>query len=117
MNIKHIFCILCLCWISIEAGAQTSCEKPIPQEVFTPNGDGFNDKWIITCLIDFPHNEIVIYNRWGSEVYRADGYDQNWDGTNASDNKPLDAGTYVFVLKYQDQQEYKTLTGTVTLVR
>lgn len=111
-------CTLSLCvGISVGMQAQTSCLRPSPVDVFTPNGDGVNDKWEILCLIDFPNNSVSIYNRWGVVVYQATGYDQNWDGTNATDNKPLDEGTYVYVLNYMSQQEKQQVTGTITIIR
>lgn len=116
--IQKYFVLVAIC-CSIQAGlqAQTSCDRPAPADVFTPNDDGINDKWEIMCLFDFPDNELTVFNRWGAQVYKASGYDQNWDGTNATDNKPLEQGTYVYVLHYTDQQEKQQVSGTVTIVR
>lgn len=116
MHLKIVLIALCCC-AGYLARAQATCEKPIIPDVFTPNGDGFNDQWVMNCLIDFPDNTLTVYDRWGAQVYYAQGYDSNWDGTNASDNKDLPDGVYVYVLSYTDQQQKLTLRGTVTIVR
>lgn len=33
--------------------------------ILTPNGDGKNDKWVITDLDRYPDNEVTIFNRSG----------------------------------------------------
>ncbi len=80
--------------------------------VFTPNGDGKNDTFTIPGLSQYQENELIIVNRWGSEVYQAKGYQNNWTGGN------LDAGTYFYSLKVKnsngEKEEYK---GYVTLLR
>lgn len=65
-------------------------------DIITPNGDGVNDVLIIEGIDRFPANELMIYNRWGSEVYVTENYTNDWDamwrGT------PLPNGTYFYVL-------------------
>ena len=39
---------------------------------FSPNGDGFNDKFIIDNVSNYPDNSFVVYNRWGNIVF--EGY-------------------------------------------
>lgn len=61
--------------------------------VFTPNGDGYNDTFIIDKLELYPENEIIIFNRWGEAVYSKKGYSRDWDGEN------LPSGIYYYSLK------------------
>jgi gliding motility-associated-like protein len=46
--------------------------------VFTPNGDGMNDSFAIKNIHLYPDNELIIYNRWGKEVYRKRRYESDW---------------------------------------
>lgn len=64
---------------------------------FTPNGDGFNDFYVIKGIQGYPDNQINIFNRWGNLVYSANGYTNNWDGTSNNGNV-LPDGTYFIVV-------------------
>ena len=71
---------------------------------FTPNGDGINDELVFLQLTDdraanWPNNELIVFNRWGSIVYQSKPYLNNWDGTNYKNGKPLPAGTYFYLLR------------------
>ena len=82
--------------------------------LFTPNGDGFNDNFIIRGLEDYPDNELQIFNRWGNQVYHAGGYMTNgrlWDGAN------LTEGTYYYVLKVNMAGIERKFWGFTTLIR
>ncbi|RZK51315.1 MAG: DUF11 domain-containing protein, partial [Pedobacter sp.] len=81
--------------------------------LFTPNGDGNNDRFEIRGLDQFPDNELVIVNRWGNEVFRTKNYQNNWTG------EGLNEGTYYYLLKAKNNAdtEYRVLKGWVTLIR
>lgn len=66
-------------------------------EGFSPNNDGINDVFAIPGLPPYPDNRLVIYNRYGSEIFVAKPYGNNWDGTGPS-GEPLPDGTYFYVL-------------------
>ena len=70
----------------------------IPQGI-SPNGDGYNDVFEIPCITDSPAS-LQIWNRWGSEVYRSENYQNDWDGRFRGEMLP--DGTYYYVLKYID---------------
>ncbi|MCK7555990.1 gliding motility-associated C-terminal domain-containing protein [Chitinophaga sedimenti] len=61
--------------------------------VFTPNGDGRNDRFVIAGLNQYVENELIIVNRWGNEVYRQRNYQQNWEALK------LHEGTYYYLLR------------------
>jgi hypothetical protein len=109
-----------------------SVELLIPN-VFTPNGDGANDTFIITIkppesnpvkstyatgsgnyqpINDYYiSNQLVIFNRWGDNVFEATNYNNDWDGGN------LPAGTYFYVLKCQGSLGEDDFQGAVTILR
>uniref|UniRef100_UPI000716A6E2 T9SS type B sorting domain-containing protein n=1 Tax=Algoriphagus resistens TaxID=1750590 RepID=UPI000716A6E2 len=81
--------------------------------VFTPNGDGINDTWVIRGLQEFfSQSELVVVNRWGVEVYRSTNYQNDWNGDN------LNGGTYFYQFQLVDTQGVShTMTGYVTIIK
>ena len=78
---------------------------------FSPNGDGLNDSFEISDLA--PSTQLIVFNRWGNEVYADAAYKNDWTGTNAS-GQPLSDDTYYCVLRYADGRSY---AGYVVLRR
>lgn len=82
-----------------------------PYNVFTPNNDGKNDVFALDNLPDencrFAFESIIIYNRWGNEVFRSEDRNFTWDGGE------LPAGVYFYHIDYRKQQ-YK---GNISLIR
>ena len=83
-----------------------------PRTVITPNGDGINDKFTFENLDSYPNNSLLIFDRWGREVYQQDAYQQDWEGT--KDGSPLPAGTYFYILTF-DKNEDAIYKGSVTI--
>ena len=82
---------------------------------FSPNGDGYNDNFLVHGLDVYPDNSIVIFNRWGNQIYSKDGYYDEWDGKNSKSGESLPDGTYFVVLKIKNTG--RTLQGYVDLKR
>lgn len=80
---------------------------------FTPDGDGVNDRWEIKNIDLFPDNNLVILNRWGSEILNVKGY----NNANAWDGLGLNNGTYFYILKVKINGENKVYKGFITLVK
>ncbi len=80
---------------------------------FTPNGDAYNDTWIIENIHLYPNCSVKIHNRWGKFVFESKGYEVPWDGSYNGNAVP--AETYYYIIKLRDDIEVKT--GTVTIVR
>jgi gliding motility-associated-like protein len=64
---------------------------------FSPNGDGKNDLFLVHGLESYTNNKIVVVNRWGNTVFKAEPYRNNWNGLNSSGEEIPD-GTYFVVL-------------------
>jgi gliding motility-associated-like protein len=80
----------------------------------TPDGDGANDVWNIPGLDDFPDVEVVIYNRWGNEVFQSTGYNDPWNGTNNGEDLPT--GSYYYIIDYKSPG-IENVNGTVNIIR
>ena len=70
---------------------------------FSPNTDGFNDVFVIEGLDQYPDNEIIIFNRWGDEVFSAAPYLNDWVGTTTNGKLKITGdqvteGTYYYIL-------------------
>ena len=82
--------------------------------VFTPNGDGTNDVWVIKGLEIYPDVTVKVFNRWGDSVFESDkGYTEPWDGTYNGTESP--SATYYYVVVLGDGSE--GMSGTVNIVR
>jgi gliding motility-associated-like protein len=76
---------------------QVNVLKPIiVPNTFTPNGDGINDVWVIKELANYPGNEVIIFNRYGTKLYSSRGYAVPWDGTYGGKSVPF--GTYYYII-------------------
>lgn len=100
--------------------------------VFTPNGDGINDTFVITlgggasgkgvndsnrgASDEEPINtyykstDLMVMNRWGRIVYHSTDYQNDWDGGGLSD------GTYFYVLKCKGLKEEIQYQGSVMIL-
>jgi len=81
----------------VEADCENPGELYLPN-AFSPNNDGENDLLQIyyenvTCIKTF---KIVIYSRWGEEVFESDDPLFQWDG--AYKNKLLDTAVFVYYI-------------------
>lgn len=68
---------------------------------FTPNGDGFNDVWLIDGINGISDVEVEIFNRWGVLVWSSMQYDNTtnvWRGTGLN-GELLPDGTYFYVIR------------------
>lgn len=72
----------------------------------TPNGDGYNDVWVIEDIEYFPEVKVEIYTRWGQLIYQSNGYNTPFDGT--YNGKLLPVGTYYYVIKLKPNSEAQT---------
>jgi len=113
------------CSVSTEIVIEVKdCSIVIP-EFFSPGGDGINDFFVIENLEAYPGTKVLIFNRWGSQVYQSDDYLNYWDGTSDSrfnvGGDQLPEGTYFYVLTLGGQPNDATFgkvyTGYIYLKR
>ena len=77
-------------------------------DAFSPNGDGYNDYFVITGIEDY-QSEISVFNRWGNEIFHAINYQNNWDGK-TNDGKILPNDTYFYILKIDNENYHGSIT-------
>lgn len=81
--------------------------------ILSPNGDGYNDKWIIENIDVYPNNEVKIFDKSGRQIYSKRGYDNSWDGT--LNGTGLSEGTYYYVIDFgNNRPKFK---GFITIVK
>ena len=94
--------------------SETEVDAELPTGI-SPNGDLINDAFVIRNIDPEAGilpcawgetNEIVIFNRWGNEIYRETNYRNDWQGVNQN-GEPLPEGTY-FVVFTSDGKTYST---------
>lgn len=90
-------------------------DQCIATTVITPNNDGINDEFVVSCLEvqDYPENTLYIFNEWGDEVFDAAPYENNWRGT--FNGKDLPDGTYFYI--FQSEPNVPAQKGFVMIHR
>nr|WP_315160751.1 gliding motility-associated C-terminal domain-containing protein [uncultured Flavobacterium sp.] len=92
-------------------GVVLGCGTILVHNAFSPNGDAFNQKFVIDNIDDaicYPENTVEIYNRWGVLVFETKNYNNEtnyFDGTSSgrttiSQSSGLPTGTYFYILNY-----------------
>lgn len=121
-NPTHIYTTQGFMNVSLLVTSANGCEDIVSIEylvlsdiiipnVFTPNGDGMNDMFVVKNL-EFFNNNLTIFNRWGNKVFEKENYKNDWDGDGVSD------GTYYFILEIQKYDDTVELhKGTITILK
>ena len=104
-------------YVSIGEG-ECGCRVYTPN-VFTPNSDGLNDQFKVEYECEFAEFKLVIFNRWGNEVFRSNDPDKGWNG--AVDGYLVPTGVYMYSLRYVNNNTVLKSpvqrTGSLTLIR
>ncbi len=81
---------------NVELPAEEPLKLSIPN-VFTPNGDFFNDTFVIEGLEECETAQLVVRAQNGQMVFQSEHYQNNWDANGLPDG----LYQYVFVYTYQ----------------
>ncbi len=91
------------------------CSFAMVPSGFSPNGDSKND-FLNVLTKRVSEYELIIFNRWGQEVYRGTSNDFGWDGY--FKDEPQDLGVFGYVLKWTNLNGQSFVeNGSITLVR
>ena len=94
---------------------------------FTPNGDGYNDKWTIPEFdpqmndykYDVENLEMEVFNRWGTRIWKYNkgkyASEEMWDGKDSS-GRPLPVDSYHYIIRFKYNGVTETLKGSVTII-
>lgn len=90
--------------------------------VFSPNGDNFNDFFTPVPpgkfdIYDIDKFDIKIYSRWGELLFESTDSSFKWNGNNKQ-GKPASDGIYYYIAELTLKSDKpKSLTGFITLTR
>jgi len=85
--------------------------------VFSPNGDAYNEFWKPQISLNIVAMNTHVYNRWGQEVFNSNTTTVDWDGKSHV-GKTLAPSVYFWVIYYVDRYGNELeQQGTVTLIR
>ncbi len=124
-SLQYVICENVICdtaWIFINVSTPVDttvdCNNLVIGNGFSPNNDGVNDFFLIPGIENcYPNNELIIFNRWGSEVFRETGYNSltPWNGTYNGEELP--DGTYFYVLRLSTGNIEDDMVGFIELHR
>jgi len=85
---------------------------------FSPNDDGVNDFFMpFGNNIDPDEYEMLIFDRWGKQIFKTTNLNTPWDGKSQIYNeKTVPQGVYVYVIKATFNGITKVFEGNVTVV-
>jgi gliding motility-associated-like protein len=86
---------------------------------FTPNGDGMNDYFFPKGVgISEEKYKLLIFNRWGEQIFQSDQINKGWDGTSKGSSTIVQEDVYVWKIQcYDHKNEKHNLVGHVTVVK
>lgn len=86
---------------------------------FTPNGDGFNQKFQPIFKYGIIENsyKLRVFNRWGEEIFTTSTIEEGWDGSYNGKKSP--DGTYIWTMEFKDlnTQKLHKEKGHINLLR
>jgi gliding motility-associated-like protein len=87
-------------------------EITIPN-MFSPNLDGQNDRWVIPGVENYPECTMSVYDDKGVRVFRGESYPlEGWDGL--SNGKPMPEGVYYYMFTCPTG---KPVIGSLLIIR
>jgi len=82
---------------------------------FSPNGDGHNETFKgLGCFVE--NYTLIIYNRWGEQIYLTQNQQDSWDGRFNGKNQPT--GSYLWSVSFTDLNgKLQKFGGFINLLR
>ena len=84
---------------------------------FSPNGDSKNDVLYVRAPANFVQSiELIVYNRWGEEVFQTQDINVGWQGDFNGENLSPDVYGYHLKFRCFEDRDFSK-TGNVTLMK
>ncbi|MDY6348423.1 MAG: gliding motility-associated C-terminal domain-containing protein [Bacteroidales bacterium] len=96
------------------SGEEISLEPPVSLKIpnlFTPNGDGVNDTFVVEGVENYSSTRLVVRDRGGKVVFQRDGYMNDWDGSDCGEG----VYSYEFFFTYNGIEN--CATGKVRILK
>lgn len=112
-------------WIDLSLGSCSAtdsiqvefvhCTIEMPN-FFSPNPDEYNQLFIPMEMAGISYAQLMIYDRWGKEIYTTNDLVKGWDGN--SNGSTVSSGVYFWKVQYIDiANKTHTIKGPVTVSR
>jgi gliding motility-associated-like protein len=91
--------------------------KPVLKvgNILSPNGDGYNDKWVIGNIEKYPDNNVEVLDNAGRLVYSKANYNNDWNGM--LNGHVLAEGTYYYKIVTRLDGKEEVVKGFISIVR
>ena len=92
---------------TLQIKVEILCESLTIMSGFTPDGDGENDTFTILGVQNYPNNSLLIFNKWGEQIYSKNNYSNDWSGgENEGKNYASEDSVYYYVFEDGKGQSY-----------
>ena len=94
------------------------CECPVFfPNVFSPNGDGWNEYFNTVSPCAYDQYNMKIFSRWGELLFETNDatLEAGWDGT--FNGQQVQEGVYIYVVKYAHEFGEGQISGDVSIMR
>jgi gliding motility-associated-like protein len=131
-NPEHTYADTGIYQVTLVVQDENGCDSSITQNLvvegsmtiyvpnsFSPDGDNLNDEFgPIGAYISEDDYQMMIFSRWGEEIFHSQSPDLKWDGEvrGTGDKAPVDVYTY-YILAKDLQGSVREFKGFVLLLR
>lgn len=97
------------------------CFSFVLPDVFTPNGDQWNETWTAIDPLHIEHFHIKVVNRWGVTVFSSSDPEFSWNGRVNNTGAACPDGAYFYMAEFETRAEGRTFkkvqSGSVSILR
>ncbi|MBK7587145.1 MAG: gliding motility-associated C-terminal domain-containing protein [Bacteroidetes bacterium] len=102
-------------WVQLQSVQEIAQNEVIYiPNAFTPGSD-FVSNAIKVKGEGFDLANFEIYDRWGQLLFKTDDITVGWDGNYKG--KPMEVGTYFYMVEYSANGKSKMIKGDISLIR